>query len=77
MTNTHTSFQLRAFESRLVREKAQLDDKRDNLISFFQTKTFEDLNSVDQELLHDQMDAMTTYSYIMRERISRIVPTPE
>lgn len=77
MTNTHTSFQLRAFESRLVREKAQLDDKRDTLISFFQTKTFEDLNSVDQELLHDQMDAMTTYSYVMRERISRIVPSPE
>lgn len=60
-----------AAQTSVLREKAQLDDKRDGLISFFQTQTFEKLDQEDQDLLHSQMDAMTIYSYILTERISK------
>ena len=60
-----------AFQTTVMREKAQLDDKRDGLISFFQTQTFEKLDQEDQDLLHRQMEAMTSYSYILTERISK------
>ena len=60
-----------AAQTSVLREKAQLDDKRDGMISFFQTQTFEKLDQEDQDLLHSQMDAMTIYSYILTERISK------
>ena len=60
-----------AFQTTVMREKAQLDDKRNGMISFFQTQTFEKLDQEYQDLLHRQMDAMTSYSYILAEHISK------
>ena len=41
------------------------------MISFLQTQTFKELDQEYQDLLHRQMDAMTSYSYILADYISK------
>ena len=57
-------------EERVVKEKEELDEKKDKLKAFFETKIYDGMPEREKLLLVKQLNAMTTYSAILRERIS-------
>jgi hypothetical protein len=59
------------FQERVVKEKQELDAKREKLGSFKNTHAFCCLPWKDQELLNTQAHIMTMYSSVLAERIRR------
>ena len=57
------------YQQRVVDEKAELDSRTESLEKFFDTQTFQDLDSGEQSLLHQQHRAMKLYSHILGDRI--------
>lgn len=64
------------FKTRLLDEKAQLDDKREKLQSFLGSDKFVQIDSVQQRLLNIQILAMDTYSQCLLERITALEEVP-
>lgn len=58
------------FKSRLIEEKAQLDERLNKLQTFQISDAFQNISSVQQTLLNIQANAMATYSQILLERIA-------
>ena len=57
------------FKTRLLDEKAQLDEKIAKLVDFQMSENFQKINSTQQTLLNVQVKAMDTYSQVLLERI--------
>ena len=62
------------FESRLIEEKAQLDERLKKLQAFQSSDAFQSIAYVQQTLLNIQANAMATYSQILSERIAWLRP---
>jgi len=62
------------FKTRLVEEKAQLDERLGKLQAFQQSDDFQNISAVQQTLLNVQANAMATYSQILLERIAWLEP---
>ena len=62
------------YQVRVVKEKADLDEKLAKLRLFCHGETFSTLPIVDQDHLNMQRNAMATYSAILGERIARFSP---
>ena len=58
-------------QERVVREKAELDDKIDKLSEFVGKSVFGGLSDEDRLLLTRQLSVMKDYSRILKARISR------
>jgi len=58
-----------SFKERLIQERDELQYKRDKLVVFFSTKTFDDLDKHQQNLLQIQSNVMFTYLEILDQRI--------
>ena len=58
------------FKSRLVEEKAQLDERLEKLQAFQSSDAFQNIAAVQQTLLNVQANAMATYSQVLLERIA-------
>ena len=54
---------------KMVAEKRELDEMRDRLHDFLDTKTFAALPWQEQELMDAQLTAMTMYSVVLASRI--------
>jgi hypothetical protein len=57
------------FKSRLLEEKAQLDERGDKLNSFIVSEKFESIDPIQKSLLKVQLQAMVTYGQCLMERI--------
>jgi len=57
-------------QERVVKEKAELDEKLSKLRLFFTSPTFSTVNVEEQDRLKRQEEAMHTYSEILGERIN-------
>lgn len=57
------------FKTRLLDEKAQLDERIAKLVNFQMSENFQKINSSQQTLLNIQVKAMDTYSQVLLERI--------
>ena len=65
------------FKSRLIEEKAQLDERLEKLLAFQSSDAYGCETTFQQTLLNVQAAAMATYSQILLERISWLeAPTP-
>ena len=62
--------QLQPHQQRVVDEKAELDQRREKLESFYSTSIFQGLPASEQSRLLRQGVAMRTYSEILGERIA-------
>jgi len=60
------------FKTRLLDEKAQLDERRSKLSPFIDSEKFKELPQVQQSLLKAQYGVMSTYSVILNERIENL-----
>lgn len=60
-------------QERVVKEKEELDEKREKLTGFIGGKIYRELNAAEQSRLNRQLEAMTLYSNILGERISNFV----
>lgn len=58
------------FKTRLVEEKAQLDERLEKLQAFQNSDAFQGISPVQQTLLNVQANAMATYSQVLLERIA-------
>lgn len=58
------------YQSRIIEEKYQLDDKTDKLAQFIGSEAFKNLDKQNQSLLSIQHHAMIQYSMILSVRIS-------
>lgn len=63
--------QYEPWQTRIVQEKAELDDRLAKLCEFLSGKVFPTLTEDDQELLLSQKNHMSCYSGILGERIAR------
>lgn len=61
---------MKPHQERVVTEKSELDDKRQNLHNFTSGETYASLDKAEQLLLQRQLEAMTLYSQILGERIA-------
>ena len=59
------------YQQRVVEEQQVLEEKLEKLNAFNQSDKFQDLNSVDQNLLLIQAGVMYTYNETLKARISR------
>lgn len=59
------------YQQRVMAEKEELDAKKNKLGEFMESDTFKQLEGVDQGHLHSQYIAMTQYSVLLGQRISR------
>lgn len=57
------------FKSRLLEEKAQVDERGNKLESFIKSNNFETVHPVQKSLLRVQLQAMVTYGQCLKERI--------
>mgnify|MGYP000187402982 CR=1 FL=1 len=57
------------FKTRLLDEKAQLDERIAKLVDFQISENFQKINATQQTLLNIQVKAMDTYSQVLLERI--------
>lgn len=57
------------FKTRLLEEKAQLDERLEKLQAFQNSDAFQGIAAVQQTLLNVQVKAMATYSQTLLERI--------
>jgi hypothetical protein len=64
---------MKPFQKRVIEEKAELDAKRDKLVDFFDTETFDDLWDDEKDRLILQKKAMDEYSRILGERIANFL----
>lgn len=62
------------FKTRLIEEKAQLDERLDKLLSFQLTQAFKDIAPIQQALLNVQAMAMASYSQCISERLNFMEP---
>ena len=60
------------FITRLIAEETQLNDSKAKLSSFIESGSFGKIAEEQQELLKEQLVAMTTYSEILNKRIIQI-----
>ncbi|WP_248769656.1 Gp49 family protein [Pseudomonas sp. MWU12-2345] len=63
-------------EVRVIHEKAELDDKADSLMRFFNSEVFPVLPKDERDRLSAQWRAMGVYSSILAERIAAFRPVP-
>lgn len=61
---------METFKDRLIKEKADLDDKVAKLSDFLASEKVKDIPSQQVTLLNVQLPAMETYSQILLERIT-------
>lgn len=59
-----------AHQQRVVDEKRELDVKLEKLVAFFDTETYQELDSEERYRLRRQANAMYSYSKILGERIA-------
>lgn len=66
-------------ETRVIDEKIGLDEKSNKLASFIARPDsgFELLHETDQDLMRKQLEAMSSYSKILAQRIARFKPRKE
>lgn len=57
-------------QQRVVDEKAELDEKREKLLAFFNTDLFRGLDQAEKDRLRTQHGVMGVYSEILHQRIS-------
>jgi hypothetical protein len=57
-------------QQRVVNEKAELDEKREKLLAFFNTDLFRGLDQAEKDRLRTQHGVMGVYSEILHQRIS-------
>jgi hypothetical protein len=62
------------FKTRLLEEKAQLDERLEKLQAFQSSPGFQNIPAIQQALLNIQANAMATYSQILLERIAWLEP---
>lgn len=62
------------FKSRLIEEKAQLDERLEKLQAFQSSDAFQSIAAIQQTLLNIQANAMATYSQTLLERIAWLEP---
>jgi hypothetical protein len=62
------------FITRLSDEKSQLDEKIAKLKAFSKSDAFNGIDNVQRGLLKIQLNAMTTYSQCLDERLWRLSP---
>jgi hypothetical protein len=62
------------FKTRLLEEKAQLDERLEKLQAFQNSPGFQNIPAIQQALLNIQANAMATYSQILLERIAWLEP---
>lgn len=62
------------FKTRLLEEKAQLDERLEKLQAFQASDAFQGIAAVQQTLLNVQANAMATYSQVLLERIAWLEP---
>lgn len=60
---------MEAYQERVITEKADLDEKREKLRTFFTTPLFGGLDSAEQDRLLRQFGYMCSYSAVLEERI--------
>jgi len=65
---------MKAHQERVVTEKNELDDKRQQLTAFIGGELYRTLDAVDQSRLNRQLEAMTLYANILGERIGAFAP---
>jgi hypothetical protein len=68
---------MNTYYSRLVVEKEELDERRENLNNFLESDRINSIDPVQMSLLNIQSMAMLTYSQVLAERIARIGATTE
>lgn len=61
---------LQPYQSRVVSEKAELDEKLTKLRDFLGTETFAGLDGAEKDRLQRQADHMSAYSSVLGERIA-------
>lgn len=61
---------MQAHQERVVKEKAELDEKLTKLRTFFGTETFAGIDAAEQERLQRQARHMADYSQVLGERIA-------
>lgn len=61
---------MQPYQERVIAEKTELDDKRTRLISFIGGERYRTLDEVERSRLNRQLEAMTLYSNILKERIA-------
>jgi hypothetical protein len=57
-------------QQRVVDEKAELDEKREKLLAFFNTDLFRGLDQAEKDRLRTQHGVMGVYSEILHQRIA-------
>ena len=57
------------YQQCVVDERGELEVRIKSLEAFFDSQTFQDLDSGEQSLLHQQHRAMKLYSHILGDRI--------
>lgn len=60
---------MEGFKERLLKEKEELDEKREKLSKFLQSDKIFDIDDRSRNLLSRQFKVMTLYSKILKERI--------
>ena len=60
------------FKTRLIEEKAQLEEKLDKLDTFLFSEKVKEIDDVQKALLKVQATAMNTYLQCLKERIERL-----
>ena len=60
------------FKTRLIEEKAQLEEKIDKLDAFLVSEKVKEIDDVQKALLQVQATAMNTYLQCLKERIERL-----
>lgn len=58
------------YQERVVKEKADLDEKRTNLLNFFNTDTFRNLDQAEKDRMRVQHSIMGVYSEVLHQRIA-------
>ncbi|WP_313096758.1 crAss001_48 related protein [Empedobacter sp.] len=58
-------------QERVVIELKELSRKRDDLLAFFDTPTFKEMENQDQDLLTIQLETMDSYIRVLEVRIGR------
>jgi hypothetical protein len=67
---------LQPHERRVVAERAQNDDRVQKLAAFLESDRFQSLDSLKQQHLQIQHDAMTLLANVLADRIDDFAPAP-
>lgn len=60
---------MRKFVEKMVKERTELEEKISKTKALIASSTFNDLPQKEKKLLNEQVQAMDTYSRILKERI--------